>query len=254
MEINIKFMSEEAYKTLQKNYKEVYQMILDHPSDCSWLKEYLGFEPFEEKKYVIEDFELLNTQNYHDVAFQNGVILYEKLCKLPRYILCNNRFWAWVTFEKTYKQAINSIKLSGPQIIKNWWVPGTSRRDLMLGVVSRGFFRTEISIDETRQDKYELTKYILANSESYRNLTFRNIGMLKNVSLAYLSVELDITNKYKKPIPRVAHRELMKEASRIGSVMLIDVMSQKEIYDRLYEWLDDFMNNYSGNPDEGEDE
>ena len=41
MEINIKFMSEEAYKTLQKNYKEVYKMILDHPSDCSWLKDYL---------------------------------------------------------------------------------------------------------------------------------------------------------------------------------------------------------------------
>ena len=54
MQINIKIMSEEAYKTLQKNYKEVTQMIINHPSDCSWLNEYLGFEPFEEKKYVIE--------------------------------------------------------------------------------------------------------------------------------------------------------------------------------------------------------
>lgn len=249
MEINIKFMSEEAYKTLQKNYKEVYQMILDHPSDCSWLKEYLGFEPFEEKKYAIEDFELLNSQNYQDVAFQNGVILYEKLCKLPRYVFCNNRFWAWITFEKAYKQAINSIKLTGPQIISSWWLAGHSRRDLMLGVISRGYFRTEISVDNSKQDKYELTKYLLTNSEAYRNLVYRNIGMLKNVSLAFLEVLKDIGLKYNISLNKPQVREAMKEASRIGSVMLIDVMSKEEVYSILFEALDEFIMNFTN--DEG---
>lgn len=241
MEINIKFMSEEAYKTLQKNYKEVYKMILDHPSDCSWLKDYLGFEPFEEKKYVIEDFELLNSQNYQDVAFQNGVILYEKLHKLPRYVLCNNRFWAWVTFEKAYRQAINSIKLTGPQIISSWWLAGNSRRDLMLGVISRGYFRTEISVDSTKADKYELTKYLLTNSEAYRNLVYRNIGMLKNVSLALLELFRDMSAKYNISLNKPQVREAMKEASRIGSVMLIDVMTKEEIYNNLYDTLDEFI-------------
>ena len=51
-EINIKLMTEEAYRTLQKNYVEVYQQIMNHPSDGSWLKDYLGYEPFETKKYT----------------------------------------------------------------------------------------------------------------------------------------------------------------------------------------------------------
>ena len=241
MEINIKFMTEEAYKTLQKNYKEVYQMILDHPSDCSWLKDYLEFEPFEEKKYIVEDFELLNSQNYQDVAFQNGVILFEKLNKLPRYVLCNNRFWAWITFEKAYKQAINSTKLTGPQIISSWWLGGNSRRDLMLGVISRAYFRTEISIDLSKDDKYELTKYLVLNAEIYRNLVYRNIAMIKNVSLALLEVFRDISIKYNIDLSRPQVRDTMKEASKIGSVMLIDVMTKEEIYDILLETLDEFV-------------
>lgn len=246
MEINIKFMSEEAYKTLQKNYKEVYQMILDHPSDCTWLTDYLGFEPFEEKKYVIEDFELLNSQNYQDVAFQNGVILFEKLNKLPRYVLCNNRFWAWVTFEKAYKQAINTIQLKGPQIIKNWWLAGNSRRDLMLGIISRAYFRTEISVDNSKKDKYELTKYLLTNTEVYRNLVFRNIGMLKNVDLAFIEAIKDVGTKNNITLNVDQVREAMKETSKIGSVMLIDVMTKDEIYKILFETLDEFINNNKG--------
>ena len=246
MEINIKFMSEEAYKTLQKNYKEVYQMILDHPSDCTWLNDYLGFEPFEEKKYVIEDFELLNSQNYQDVAFQNGVILFEKLNKLPRYVLCNNRFWAWVTFEKAYKQAINTIQLKGPQIIKNWWLAGNSRRDLMLGIISRAYFRTEISVDSSREDKYELTKYLLTNTEVYRNLVFRNIGMLKNVDLAFIEAIKDVGAKNNITLNVDQVREAMKETSKIGSVMLIDVMTKEEIYKILFEVLDEFINENKG--------
>lgn len=246
MEINIKFMSEEAYKTLQKNYKEVYQMILDHPSDCTWLTDYLGFEPFEEKKYVIEDFELLNSQNYQDVAFQNGVILFEKLNKLPRYVLCNNRFWAWVTFEKAYKQAINTIQLKGPQIIKNWWLAGNSRRDLMLGIISRAYFRTEISVDNSKKDKYELTKYLLTNTEVYRNLVFRNIGMLKNVDLAFIEAIRDVGTKNNITLNVDQVREAMKETSKIGSVMLIDVMTKDEIYKILFDTLDEFINNNKG--------
>lgn len=133
MEIDIKMMTEEAYRTLKKNYEEVYKMICDHPSDSSWLKDYLGFEPYEVKKYVIDDFELKIADDYKTVEFDNDIKLYETLNKLPKYILCNIRFWAWITFEKAYKQAIAAIPFKSSAIVKNWWLPGNSRRDLMLG-------------------------------------------------------------------------------------------------------------------------
>lgn len=58
MEINIKLMSEVAYITLQKNPEDVYNNLKKNPTDSLWLRQYLGFEPFEEKEYSIEDFVL----------------------------------------------------------------------------------------------------------------------------------------------------------------------------------------------------
>lgn len=243
MEINIKVMTEEAYKTLQKNYKEVYQNIVDHPSDCSWLKDYLGFEPFEEKKYVIEDFELLNSENYQEVAVENAIRLFETFKDLPRYILCNNRFWAWVLFTKFYKQAPKAIKFNENTLLTRWLI-GTSRRELMLGVVSRQYFKVEVSLDD-EPEKYKLAKLIIENHTPYKNITFRNIGMLNNVVVPYISLCMEMQEKYNITLNDEFCSTLMKEASKIGSVMLIDIMSKKEIYNILLDKIELYITNES---------
>ena len=51
--INVKLMTQEAYLTLRTNSEEVIKQINDHPSDSTWLKNYLGFEPYETKDYQI---------------------------------------------------------------------------------------------------------------------------------------------------------------------------------------------------------
>ncbi len=248
MQINIKMMNEEAYKTLQQNYKEITKMIIDHPSDCSWLKEYLGFEPFEEKKYVVEIEELEDSNNYHDVALVNAIKIYKSFKDLPRYILCNNRFWGWFNFERAYKQAIHaSGKRLSEDYVKNQWVQGNSRRDLMLGIMSKYYFCTEITVNEVSDNPYELTEYILTNTEAYRNLTYRNIGMLKTVSCEYLRVQKDYCEKNNIVMTKPMARELMKDVSRMGSVMLIDLATGKEIYDYLYPKLDRIVKRIKNN-------
>ena len=234
MEINIKLMSEVAYITLQKNPEDVFHQVMSHPFDSAWLREYLGFEPFEEKEYCIEDFELKIAENYNKVMFENSVLLYERLKHLPRYILCNPRFWAWITFEKAYKAAQKSSNITGASFIYSTWLITNARRSLMLGVISRFFFMVQMSVDETKEDKYELTKYLLSNAETYRNFCYRNMGMLKNVTLAVIRAQKDISEKYKITLVNTQSAAMVKETSKIGSVMLIDVMTQEEIYKLIY--------------------
>ncbi|MBQ3334759.1 MAG: hypothetical protein IJG85_04110 [Eubacteriaceae bacterium] len=250
MLINIKMMTDEAYATLQKNYKDVYKQIRNHPSDSTWLEGFLGFNPYKTKKYFIKDFELKDSENYSEVAFENGVILYETIKDLPRYIICNSKFWAWITFEKAYKQAQQAMNLVRPDLVKNFWLTSNSRRSLMLGVVSRSYFRTEISVDDSHDgDKYILTKRLVdgfRGLEMYRALVYRNIGMLKPVSLAFIQCITDANIKYGDTILRQEQlRETMKDASRIGSVMLIDDMDKEEIYDIIFKKLEKRLNDNS---------
>ena len=231
-------MTEEAYRTLQKDCDGVFKMIQDHPSDSSWLKEYLGFEPYEEKKYLIDDFELKISDNYNLVAFDNAIILYENLCNLQKYILCNNRFWAWINMEKAYKQAIVATRQFDSQIIKNLWFMGNSRRDIMLGVVSRYFNMINVLIDESSSNKYELSKYILTNTETYRGFCYRNLGMIKNLTLGILKGEKDFVDSSGIQISKKPSAQIVKYASRLGSVMMLDTFSKEEIYDAVYPKID----------------
>ena len=244
MEINIKMMTEEAYRTLQKDCDDMLKMIINHPSDSSWLKDYLGFEPYEVKKYVIEDFELKISGDYNDVALDNAIILYENLNKLPKYIICNNRFWAWINMEKAYRQAQIATKQFNSQILKNLWIMGNSRRDIMLGVMSRYFNMINVSIDETLENKYELSKYLLSTAETYRGFCYRNLGMIKNVTLGILQAEKDYVDATGIQILKKPSAQIVKYASRVGSVMLLDVLSKKEMRDAIYPKIDKIVKEF----------
>lgn len=237
--IDVKLMTEEAYKTLQANYEDVFNHIKSHPSDSSWLKDYLGFDPYEIKEYKIEDFSL--ELNLGTNQFSNAKKIYESINVLPKYITCNNRFWAWITFEKAYRLAIESIELDKPAILKNWWLAGNSRRDLCLGVISRLYFKIEMSVDDTKTNKYELSEFLFTNNstaEAYRNLVFRNIGMLPQVSRSFLKFQKEYERNNNSTLNQDQVRDLMKMASQIGSVRLIDAMTDDEIYNILKEKWD----------------
>lgn len=234
MEINIKLMSEAAYITLQKNPEDVFNNIVESPASSLWLREYLGFEPYEKKEYVIEDFELNDEVESLEAILQNAITIYEHLKHLPRYILCNPRFWAWITFEKAYQQAQNAAKIMSVEQISSLWMIKDTRKSLMLGIISRFFFMVQISIEEKKTDKYELTRFIFKNEETYYNFCHRNIGMLKNVTLAVLRAQKEICQKYQTAFMSKQCEEMIKETAKIGSVMLIDIMSQEEIYEIIY--------------------
>lgn len=234
MLINIKMMTREAYSTLQKNYKDVYEQVKSHPSDSTWLEMFLGFYPYEVKKYLIEDFELKDFEDYKNIAFENGIILYEHLKNLPRYILCDCRFWAWITFEKAYKQALHTIKMKNASALKNILLGTNARRSLMLSAISQFYFRIECSVDEARDNKYELSKYLFDYYELYRCIVDRNMGMLKSVNLALIRAIIDTNEKFQFKFDIATIRLIGKDMLRIGSVMLIDHMSQDEIYSILY--------------------
>ena len=229
MEINIKLMTEEAYITLQKNIGELLKQIKNHPSDSTWLKEFLGFEPYETKTYTIEDFELKYSENYSEVALQNAKTLYEHLLHLPKYILCNTRFWAWINFEKAYKQALSSSDIT-ESFLKHSWLPTTNRRNLMLGVMSRYYFMADYSviIDNENFD-YSLTEYTIDNLEIYRLISYANFCMVKNVTIGLLNAMRDYSSKHGQ-LTRQQTREVFKLTTRLSSIHLVDMMSKEEIY------------------------
>lgn len=242
--INIRFASEETLETIKKNISKVTQLVRDNPSDNSWVYSYLPKDPFVAKKFKIEDFdlEMVNDSNYKENEFKNSITLYEHLHQLPMYVLTDERFWLWLYLEKFYEITVKMMPIKTDSTIKDHWLfTQGNRRGIFFGVLSRSFFRVFFSVDETLEDKYELTKFVIDNPERFRNLTWRSFSSQKKLVLGILKAEKRIEEEYEGNFSSDIYPEIAKYVGRYGSVRLLDSVSEAEIESVVYQKMKEIL-------------
>ena len=236
--IYIKMLSEDALSYIQKNINKVYNYIVEN-EDNSWILELDIPNFFVTKKYEIDDFQLIDNpeEKDRDIALKNSIALYESIKTLPRFILTDEKFWLWLYLDKFYAEVKSMMKIQSVSTIKDHWMFNQGiRRGLFFGVLSRCYFRVELTVDNNREDKYELTKWIIENPERFRNLTWRSFSSETHLVRGIISAE-------KKAIETIGseetsiYPEVAKYVSSIGSVRLLDVISEKDIEDMVYNWM-----------------
>lgn len=254
--INICFMTDEALETLKENALLVTNNLKSFPNDSNWLSSIYSGKLYDEKKYKIPEFRLKVSEDgdYSKVDFENSITLYESLKDLPRYILTDERFWAWINFTVGYQASLQSMSIkSNSTFLDHWLFTQGTRRGIFFGVMSRCFFRVALTVDERLDDKYELTRFIIDNPERFRNLSWRSNSSEKHIVLGALKAEKAIYDNYindpvmgkrMKQAEKGTHNvytEVAAYLSLYGSVRLIDVISEEDIYNAVYEKMDDYI-------------
>ncbi|MEG0909841.1 MAG: DUF6339 family protein [Bacilli bacterium] len=254
--INICFMSEEAIETLKVNQDVVTDNLKNNQDNSDWLKTIYSGKLYEEKKYKIPEFTLKTSDdgNYSKVDLENSIKLYESLKDLPRYILTDERFWAWINFEICYKACLQAMPIKSKSTFENHWLlTEGKRRGIFFGVMSRCYFRVDLTIDERLTDKYELTKFAIESPERFRNLTWRTNSSQKHIVLGALKAEKTIYERYKndpqygqilskleKGVDNI-YTKVVLFLSLYGSVRLIDAVSEEDIYKEVYNEMERLM-------------
>jgi len=248
-QIHVKLLSENALLYLKKNLTNVTKNIQENDNNM-WIYTTFPQPMFVEKKIEISDFELQDNPESNDkeIDFKNSVTIYENLKSLPRYIVCDEKFWLWLHLEKFYSVAKRMMRVRGESTIKDHWThnPGT-RRGLMFGVLSRCFFRAALTVDESKGvDKYELTKWVIDNPERFRNLTWRSFSSEEHLVRGILRGEKSALEEYGKVENNDIYSEISKYVSVIGSVRLLDKISEEDIermiHEKMLELLDGVNN------------
>lgn len=242
--IHIKLLSEESLSYLKKNVDFVVEKLKTESSN-SWIGAFFPIPIYLEKTYEIDDFNLKDNPNCKDkqVDFENSVCLYEHLRFLPQYILTDVRFWLWLQLEKFYPIVIKMIPIKDGRTLENMWLqkPGI-RRGLMFGVLSRCFFRVALSVDENAEDKYYLTRWVIDNPERFRNLTWRSFSSETHLVRGILKGEKKAVDQKPYLERNALYPRIAKYVSEIGSVMLLDVISEEDIEKMVYNKMLELMN------------
>lgn len=200
---------------------------------------------FVEKKFLFDDFFLEDNPDSENKVkdFKNHVRLYESLNELPRYLLCDERFWLWLELDKFYYITKHMMKINGISTIKDHWMFGQGvRRGLFFGVLSRCYFRVDLTIDERIEDKYELTRWIVENPERFRNLTWRAFSSEKHLVRGIIKGEKRAV-EYCGKENNDAYTEIAKFVStEMGSVGFLDAYSEEDIENIIYNKMVDLIN------------
>lgn len=237
--INIKYMSDETIETLRANLEINTSNLINNPSDFSWIDSITSDKAFITKKYTIEDFELqipIDDKD-KDTDFRNSIILYEHLKELPMYVLSDEKFWNWINFEKGYEVALKYMPIiEASSVLKDHWLFSQGkRRSIFFGVLSRCFFRVALTVEESQNDPYELTRFVIEKPERFRNLSWRTFSSEKHIVLGTLKAEKQIYDDYGDIEKTKYFTDIAKYISQLGSVMLLDAMSEEDINNYIYQ-------------------
>ena len=237
--IHIKLLSDSALAYIKKNIEKVTSLIQNNETN-DWINTVFTEPVFVEKKYTIPDFELKENpyfQSDADIDFENSITLYEALNCLPIYILTDERFWLWLYFDKFYSIVRTMMQIKSSTTIKDHWLFGQGiRRGLMFGVLSRCYYRVLLSVDNNtnnRDNKYELTKWVIEFPERFRNMTWRSFSSEPHLVRGILRAEKRAVAE--KGIEHSSfYQELVKYVLQVGSVCLLDAFEEKDIEDLAY--------------------
>lgn len=256
--INISFMTDEALETLRENSDKVSEYIKENKFDASWISKIYSGKLYDIKKEKIDDFELkisLN-DNYKEVELENAIVLYEALKDLPRCIITDERFWAWINLCKCYKTTTQAMPIKSLSTFKNMWLFSQGkRRGIFFGANSRLYFWTELTVDNSLEDKYLYTKFVFHNHERIRQLTWRANSNNKHIVLNVVKAEKKLYDKYANDPEYTTtfnrcemginnhniYTAISKFLSLYGSVRILDVIPDNDLQNIIYDKLEKIL-------------
>jgi len=106
---------------------------------------------------------------------------------------------------------------------------------LFFGVLSRCYFRVDLTIDDRLEDKYELTKWIVESSERFRNLSWRSFSSESHLVRGIIKGEKRAV-EYCGKENNDAYSEIAKYIStELGSVGFLDAYSEEDIEEIIFD-------------------
>jgi hypothetical protein len=231
--INIKYMCDDVLETIKNNPSKYAEIISENIDSSQWIIEEFK-HPYIEKKITIPDFEFC-TDNKLDIkklSYINSVLLHKSLKNLPPYVLSDERFWAWINFDKGYILSQILIPINKKQSrLKNHYFfgSGSVRRGMFFGVLSRLYYRAHLTYDAKAGDSYELTKYVNDNPKRFRNLTWRAYSSDSELVKKILRIQYKLELIYKEKMTSHIYEEIAKYISSLGSVTYVELLSENDL-------------------------
>jgi hypothetical protein len=212
-----------------------------YKSDNQWLNKIFDEEYAIESGINIQEIVLLVPEKKVDVEFQNCKIIYEALKDFTLEQASDERLWTCLCHTIGWKYMIKrwSIKDedSTNKIAERYmFIKQNNDRALIRNGLSRLWWMAYTTYDKDREDPYELTKFLLKDTNLQQQLIERAFSRNKEFTKLVLIALKKYSDKHTFP-SKGKRAEVVKALNRLGGVKVLDMITYQEIEKIVYSEL-----------------
>ncbi len=233
--MKITFLEEDSLLALKSNLSQIVSKF--SLPNAEWITEYFGHSPFIESKYSVEDFSLDMSQDKPlFTEFENVQRIYNRLNFLSDSQasderlwsgFCINHFWSYTQYRW---DIINNCTVDN--VKQHFFFGFSARRSLTRNAVARLWWIGRLTFDSSRDDPYELTRFVCENADYIMHVLERNTSNSPMIMRAFLSAILT-ARKEGCNINTDAVGELSKYLNLLGGTYILDCLPEEKIYYKI---------------------
>lgn len=235
--MKLTFLEDDSLIALKSNLSKLYTRFAS--PDAEWITEYFGRSPFIETKYSVDDFSLDMSQDKPELTeFENVQRLYNRLSFLSASRASDERLWAGLCINHFWKYTQYRWKIAEKctlESVKDHFFFGQSaRRSLTRNAIARLWWIGHLTYDPSRNDPYELTRFVCESSDHILHILERNPSNNQMITRAFVLAILT-ARKEGYAINTNVVGELSKYLNLLGGTYILDCLPESKIYDKILE-------------------
>lgn len=203
----------------------------------NWLQQEFEGQLFKDTKYTIPDFQLdmSSDKPFHTDA-KNVEIVYDNLKFLSDSQASDERLWAGLCMGAFWKYTQYRWdilkKCSADSIKQHYMFAYGARRSLNRNAISRLWWIGRLTYDESREDRYELSKFICEHDDYRLHILERNTSNNPVIVREFIDAVLTARNEGLNMNTDVVG-ELSKYLNLLGGVYILDCLPPGRIKEKI---------------------
>ena len=233
--MKIKYIAEDDLNAIKKNLSDVLKKVVQN-RECTLEELFEKDGIIKESPMEIEEFELDMSQPKNDGALtdaENIKRIYSHMRFLSDSQASDERIWAAYTFSELLDYMNYRWPAEEVSDLKNRYLFGYSvQRSLFRNGAARLWWIGRFTYDNTRDDPFELTKFLCRNQDFIENICGRNIFNNPDIGLGTVSALYD-ADKNGVVVDREMVRSTGKYVNLLAGTYLLDMLDRKYIYNKV---------------------
>ncbi|MDA3845972.1 MAG: DUF6339 family protein [Vallitaleaceae bacterium] len=236
--MKIKYLTEKGLMMVRSNTQYIANKIVKE-KNFNVIDIFQDADIVSESPYDLPDFRLDMSQEKGKEALtdlENIKRVYNNMRGLSDSLASDERLWSAFTLVDRYDYMQYRWKVNSENDLKNRYLFSYSaHRSLFRNGMSRLWWIGRVTYDESREDPYELTEFLISRDQDYaENICGRNVFNNPKVTKATIAALLD-SEKDGIKIDRFLVREIAKYMNLLAGTYLLDSMDYDELNSKAKE-------------------